>query len=62
MNKYGVYLAVGLAVTAALVGGLITINGSVTELIMLVRLLGAGIVLVGLSVVTLAVVVLRQHD
>lgn len=61
MNKYGVYLAVGLAVVAAFVGVLITINGRVTELMVLVRLLGAGIALVGLAVVTLGVVVLRQH-
>jgi len=62
MNKYGVYLTAGLATTAAIIGALITINGSVTELMMLVRLLGAGIVLVALAVLVLAVVVLRQHE
>jgi len=62
MNRYGVYLAAGLATTAVIVGALTTINGSVTELMTLVRLLGAGIVLVGLAVLVLAVVMLRQHE
>lgn len=60
MGKYGAYLAAGFAFVATVVGGLITVNANVSELMLLVRMLGAGLVFVGLAVITLALVVVRD--
>lgn len=60
MGKYAAYLAAGLAFAAIVVGGLITVNADVSDLMMAIQMLGAGIVLVGIAVMTLALVVVRD--
>jgi hypothetical protein len=61
MTKYGAYLAIVLAAIALFVGSLIVINGTAGELILLIRMLGAGIAFLGLAVVALATVALREQ-
>jgi|AntRauTorcE11898_2_1112593.scaffolds.fasta_scaffold31564_2 hypothetical protein len=60
MTRYGAYLAAGFASIAIVIGGLITINGSVGELMLIIRMLSAGIGFLALAVLSLAMVTVRD--
>jgi hypothetical protein len=62
MTRYGAYLAAGFASVAIVVGGLITTSGNVGDLMLMIRMLGAGIGFVGFAVLSLAVVTLREDS
>lgn len=62
MSRYAAYLAAGLASLSIIVGILILVNGSVGEFMLMIRMLSAGIGFVGLAVLSLAVVILRDDS